>query len=165
MNERPNVELMLNSFAFKGNDLDEILQNSDVEFQSNYYPRISFQHHPAAVSEMFISLVVNFAGPLGLIVASGFLNEVGKDIYTWLKSFKTIVTKKEYKQESNIEIVFKDVRISSFQENHEEFISLFNDLEGIVKKVEVLKKQGESLEVSLFFVEDEGWKIEIINRE
>ena len=77
--------------------------------------------------------------PIGVAIANGILNEAGKDIYGWLKSFKTTVTSKEYKQESNIEITFEDVEINSFSEEHEKFIELFKELDSLAKKINEIK--------------------------
>ena len=38
MQSRPKIELVLNSFAFKGADIDEILKKTDVDFKIDYYP-------------------------------------------------------------------------------------------------------------------------------
>lgn len=81
MQSRPKIELVLNSFAFKGADIDEILKKTDVDFKIDYYPRIALQHYPSAVSEIFITLTISFAVPIGVAIANGILNEAGKDIY------------------------------------------------------------------------------------
>lgn len=136
-----HIYLELNCMGFRGSEIDEILP----DFMSERPTYIGLTWQPSAEGTESFTLGIIIGTALSPVVM-GFLTEVGKDLYKWVKSKLVPLFKKKGHPIGHINLEIGDIEISGLCEGIEEtegLLKLFSSLPELVGKIDPNLTEGE----------------------
>lgn len=137
-NLQHSIELRFNSTGYKGQELQEVLPDFITERDTT----IGLTWYSSANGPESWNLVIKIAeGLLVTKLAEGFINELGKDLYSWVKTKLTSLLRKKNHPIGYIIFEFSDIQVvyelESLPNDHSEnFAELFQQLPQILANID-----------------------------
>ena len=130
------IILELNSMGYHGEEINHILP----DFMAERKTTIGLTWESSAEGSETFNLLIQI-GILISIVTKGFLNELGKDLYGWVKSQLISFFQKKSQPVGRVRIEFEDVNVELFMEfsqpkDYQFFAQFFLDLPVIISEID-----------------------------
>lgn len=125
-----SLNITLNRIGYNEGDINDLFCDP---FYTLYSTRIGYQWQSSAIgwSQLTIKLII--AGTLGGITA-GFLNQIGSDIYEWVKTSLSKVLNRKNNDFDNsiIELTFEDKNVIIYVDSKDDIIESLIKIEKII---------------------------------
>lgn len=141
------LDVTLNIMGYDWQDLTDLFVEP---FDTVYRTKIGFRWYPSAVGHSQITLLLIIASSLGGIT-SGLLNQIGADIYQWVKYSlsKVLARKKQSFDESAIILKFDDKSVTIHINDKRDIIEVLENISDVINWVkDDLVNSSDSIDVS-----------------
>jgi hypothetical protein len=143
--EKPThkIELILNSTGFDGADVQALLP----DFNTDRDTVVGLSWYPSAEGPERYYITLSIIAAIGF-VSKVFLEELFKDIYTWLKGKILPRMKNKPRSLGSIEIIFQDVRVWGFFEDSSDWLICAESLPKLLGKIDAAESSEWNIELS-----------------
>lgn len=152
-----SITLTLNSCEFRGNDVEEMLPDWITERPAT----VGLSWSPCALGPYSFLIIITISSFLIGTISQSFFNQLGADLYQWLKDkLRTNLAKKNY-YNGSLCIEFDDVKIFvEFENRIEHAMEFVKELYPLMRKI--VKLKGTNQEICCRKDNQNRWEIKII---